>query len=375
VHAAPPRSSDVLAGERPFGVRVLPVDHPDDVVTPEATLVVLPFADLGGELLPRMSAGGSRGRHRLALDNRGNAAVDLQLHGEPASEQVRLGLAPQLITVPPGEAVFARVRLRPVRRIWWGSPATHPFEVTATAPGGESVRTEGSYQQQPLLPRWLPKAVLAAVLAAALLLGFWFAAVRPAVTNTARDVAATQAANQVKSDVPAAVHSEFHPAPGQTRKSDLPPPPDPSPAAPTTAAPTSRAPARPATPAIVRTPTAQRIEVRDPAGGNSSSSSFVVPARRVLEITDIFLQNPQGDAGTIVISVDGEARLFAALENFRDDPYPLRTAIEVPDGSAFTVTVTCRQVGAPVGAPKPATCFESVFISGLLRTVPPPTAN
>jgi hypothetical protein len=380
VYARPPRDYTVLAGERPFGVRVVPVDHPDDAVTPEAMLAVLPFADLGGELLPRASSGSSRGQHRLAIDNRGNTAVEVYLRGHPATEQIRLAVTPETIVAPPGEAVFARVRARPVRRLWRGAPVTHPFQLTATAPGGESVQVDGGYQQQPLLPRWLPRAVAAALVAVLLLLGFWYAAVRPAIQGTARDVAT----NQVASQVPSAVSSVLaNPAPGGGPRPSRSTSPGGGPGGqpggsggtPTPSA-TSKPPPprRPVPAAAGRTPTSSRIEVRDaPDGGTPSSDNFPVPARRVLEVTDIFVQNPQGDAGTLVISGQGgRALLVASLENFRDDPYYFSTPLEIPAGSALTVTVTCRQVGTPVGAPRPTRCFESVLVTGTLRTTPAP---
>lgn len=372
---APPRNSEALAGERPFGVRVVPVDHPNDMVAPEATLVVLPFADLGGELLPRTSTGISRGRHRLAIDNRGNAAVELSLRGQSETEQVRLGVVPDALLVPAGEAVFARVRVRPVRRVWRGTGPTHPFKMVATAPGGETVTVDGGYQQQPVLPSWVPRAIATAVIAALLLVGVWFTLMRPAVNSTAQ-----KAADQVtQKKVDDALESRGIPKPaagGGQKPSSAGQQPGgggqgtSSP----TANPTTTSPRR-ATPAgVSRAATNQRLEIRDAPDGASSEARYVVPAQRLLEVTDIFVQNPQGDSGNLTISAAGRPILLAALENFRDDPYYFRTPIEIPPGSTLIVTVSCRQPGTPVGAAKAARCLESVLINGTLRTVPPPAA-
>jgi hypothetical protein len=375
VRAAPPRESGAFAGERPFGVRVVPVDHPDQVVVPEAVLSVRPFADLGGELLPRTSSGASVGRHRLALDNRGNTAVPVRLTGQPADEGVRLSVRPEELLLRPGEAAFARVRVRARRRMWRGVAVPHPFQLTATAPGGETVQVDGGYQQLPLLPRWLPRAITAAVLALGLLAALWFAAVKPAVKSTAREVVAPEVSKQVTQQLPP--RPEAPGGGGQSGPSPSAQPPS-APAKPS--APKSGAPGRrpaPAAPAVVRTPTSSRIEVRDAAnGGTPTSNSLVVPARRVLEVTDLFIQNPQGDAGTLVITGQGGRVLFLyGLENIRDEPAHFVTPMQIGSGGALTVTVTCRVVGTPVGAPRPATCLESVLVVGSFRTVPASRAN
>src|SRR5260370_23706681 len=48
----PPRAATALAGPRPFGVRVVPRDHPEDSSVPEGTGELRPFADLTAELTP-----------------------------------------------------------------------------------------------------------------------------------------------------------------------------------------------------------------------------------------------------------------------------------------------------------------------------------
>jgi hypothetical protein len=83
------------------------------------------------------------------------------------------------------------------------------------------------------------------------------------------------------------------------------------------------------------------------------------------------VQNPQGDAGTLVVSSQDAPVLRLALENFRDSDYHFVTPIVVPGGGEITMTVDCRQVGKPVKAPTPARCEESLLLGGTLRTDTP----
>lgn len=116
-------------------------------------------------------------------------------------------------------------------------------------------------------------------------------------------------------------------------------------------------------------PTSARVEVRDAVGGGSASgSAYRVPAGSTFELTDIVVQNPQGDAGTLVVSSQNDPVLRLALENFRDSDYHFVTPILVPAGGEITMTVDCRQVGRPVQAPRPSRCAESLFLGGTLRS-------
>lgn len=80
------------------------------------------------------------------------------------------------------------------------------------------------------------------------------------------------------------------------------------------------------------------------------------------------MQNPQGDAGTVVVSAGPDRRVLSlGLENFRDSDYHFVTPILVPAGGTVTMTIDCRRVGRPVGAPAPARCSESLFLGGNMR--------
>ncbi|WP_412075326.1 hypothetical protein [Streptomyces sp. col6] len=93
-----------------------------------------------------------------------------------------------------------------------------------------------------------------------------------------------------------------------------------------------------------------------------------MPAGKAFQLTDIVVQNPQGDAGTLVVSAGRETRVLSlGLENFRDSDYHFVTPIVVPAGGKVTMTIDCRKVGKPVGAQTPSRCAESMFLGGTMR--------
>lgn len=219
VQLAPPRSPEVRAGDFPLGIRVLPAERPELVTVPETTVTVTPFHELQAEIAPRRRRGWLRARYRAAVRNLGNAPSAVTFAPAQAGEDLRFGVAPDRLRLQPGESAEVRVRVRARKLIWFGKPASWPFEVAvggepaAEAPGGNEPggkepgtqqaapqqpgaqqpagqrrQLHGEFVQLPILPRWL-LALLAALIA---LLLAWFALVRPAVRSSAK-----QAAQQV----------------------------------------------------------------------------------------------------------------------------------------------------------------------------------
>ncbi|MFD4857568.1 COG1470 family protein [Streptomyces atratus] len=369
----PPRDSTVLAGETTFGIRVVPTSEQGDTVVPEGRVTVLPFTETTAELVPRSSHGAWRGRHQLAVDNRGNTPATVRLGAQSGTERARVTFAADALQIAPGRAEFGKLRIRPAKRVWRGTPVTHPFQVVATPVVTEGqdpvapVVLDGSYQQEPILPRWLPRALITAAVLLIALVGLWYALLRPAVKSAAREAitpdAVRSAAAADKSKAPdngstAGSGSGGGDSSGANGGSPKPSP-SPSPGA-----------SDGATAAAAAAPTSAQVQVRDSVGGGSNTSTALqVPSGHTFQLTDIVVQNPQGDAGTLVVSSGrGAPVLRLALENFRDSDYHFVTPILVPAGGKVTMTVDCRKVGKPVNAPTPSRCAESLFLGGTMRT-------
>jgi hypothetical protein len=151
----PPRSAAIPAGTLPFGVRVVPTEHPRDTVVPEGVVEVLPFLETTAELVPRTSHGRHGAKHQVAVDNRGNVPVSVLFSAADQGNQLELACTPESMTVNPGNAAFSDVRVKPAKRMWRGQPITHPFAVTVVPHAGQPVTLEGAHVQDPVLPKWL----------------------------------------------------------------------------------------------------------------------------------------------------------------------------------------------------------------------------
>ncbi|MGW1782663.1 COG1470 family protein [Streptomyces sp. NPDC002143] len=386
---SPPRSPDVPAGDLPFGVRVVPTSAPDTTVVPEGVVTVLPFAEITGELVPRGFDGAWRGRTDVAIDNRGNIPMTVQLAAQGDSSRVRLGFARETVELPPGAAELTRLTARPARRLWRGAPVVHPFQVVANPTGEaphESVALDGTYQQDAILPRWLPRALLAVVAVAATLAIVWFALLRPVVRSAAREESQKQVA-AVLSPSPGASGaasgggsggaSAGSSGTGQNGAGGGSP--SSGAAAGSNAGSTGGGSGGSGSGGGTGgsggggavDPRSAQTGVKDSVGGGSTADSvYRVPAGQVFDLTDLVVQNPQGDSGTVVIAAGSRTLLTLALQNFRDQDYHFVTPIAVPAGGRITMTVTCSEVGRPVGGPTPAQCDESVLVGGTLRQAP-----
>ena len=115
-------------------------------------------------------------------------------------------------------------------------------------------------------------------------------------------------------------------------------------------------------------PTSARISAKDSVGGGTKSASYTVASGKSFNVTDILVQNPQGDAGTLVVATADGQILSLALEDFRSSDYHFVTPIVIPAGGRATLTVGCREVGRPVKAPVPSQCTESLFLDGTLQS-------
>jgi hypothetical protein len=374
VRFAPPRSWNVPAGLLDFGIRVVPFDHADETVTPEGVVEVLPFLDTTAELLPRTSHGRSGAKHQVALDNRGNVPVTVSLTAADDAGALDFRVRPQILTVPPGTAEFADVRVKPGERLWRGADKTLPFVVTAAAENTSPVLLDGAHVQTATIPRWFFKALLALLALVALLVLLWFTVFKPAIASAAK----SSVADEVAQAQDAAKEAQEAAAAAQQSSAGA--------AQAAASAQQQVAEMQKLTegllpPSEVLAPTMQRMTVQTaPSTSFADATPFIVPAGSTLRLTDLVLNNPQGDFGRLVLSQtpqgasDAVVLFDVALENFRDNDFHFQTPILLPAGTALTMSVQCRQPGTPPNlTPPPALCDDALLFSGTLATpVAPP---
>jgi len=371
VRFAPPRSSAVPAGLLDFGIRVVPFERADETVTPEGVVEVLPFLDTTAELLPRSSHGRGGAKHQVALDNRGNVPVTVSLTAADDGGLLDFRVRPQILTVPPGTAEFADVRVKPAERLWRGADRTMPFIVTAAAENSTPVLLDGTHVQTATIPRWFFKALLALLGLLLLLVLLWFTLLKPVIASAAKSSVAdevAQAQDAAKEAQQAAAAAQKASA-GAAQASA---------AAQQQVIQMQKLTEGRVPPAEILAPTFQRMTVQTaPSTSFVDGDPFVVPAGSTLHLTDLVLSNPQGDFGRLVLSqtADGGATIVlfdVALENFRDNDFHFQTPFVLAEGTALTMSVQCRQPGTPPNlTPPPTRCDDALLFSGTLATPNP----
>ncbi|HEY4018824.1 MAG TPA: hypothetical protein VGM75_09070 [Pseudonocardiaceae bacterium] len=342
VTVAPPLDADTPSGPVAVAVRVISTEDPTGSVVDEGVLRIGGVSLVTAELSPR--TGRARGRrtskYRMALDNRGNTPALVGFTGLDEEDAVDITFQPPELEVPAGAAAFCEVRVRATRRFWRGQGVTHRFEATAHPPNEAPISTRGALLQEAVLPHWLPKA-LALLLAALVVLGaLWFTVLKPAVQDAATSAGASAAQQAVNAALENRALSSKSSGSGS--------------GASTSAPPTSPAPAGPPPPALPPpAPFAQALTMSQlnlPAGSN-----------HILNVTDLVIQNPAGDQGSVVINRAGQALLTLDLASFRNWDQHFITPIMVPTGKNLTMSVSCANPGGKA-------CTPVALVSGMSVT-------
>ncbi|HEU5003807.1 MAG TPA: hypothetical protein VFW71_13685 [Actinomycetota bacterium] len=359
----PPRASEVRAGTFPFGVRVRSKEDPEGSVTEEGTLNVGSFKDLFGELLPRTAHGTREAHYDLAVDNRGNLGLNADLEGIDPNAVLRFRFSPPSLVTNPNTATFTRLAVRPVKPFWKGPPRSHPFQVAIKPASAPPVLLDGVMLQESILPPWFMKALAAVLALAVLAVVAWLALVKPQIKSAANTAVAAPLASE-KAQVASlasgqkALNDAVAPIIGH---SVVTPTVSPSPTGPVGATALGN-------PFYSRLPTSQNF----PAG-QTKSDSYAVPANNTLSVSDIVMENPAGDSGTLTIQVvNGSSTstlLVESLDNFRDLDYHFISPPTLPGGQKFQMTVQCTAGGTGGASPPPANkpCTPSLFFSGFLK--------
>lgn len=349
VRFRPPRDATVLTGELPFGLRVASKEDPTGSAVEEGTVEVGQFTDTFAELVPRTSRGRRRARHELAVDNRGNARMNATLTAVDPDELLRFEVSPPALVVEPGSAGFAKVTVRPVKRFLRGPTRTIPFEVSAQVEGAPPLVAQGSMMQEALIPPWLPKALMA--LAALLLLAViaWLTLLRPSIESAARD-AGEEAGKEAGTEAGKAAGTQAaQQAMAAAGGGGAPPtiPGEPPATVPGTGTPPAGQAAAPG-PAVDG-----RLAV-----GPGQLTSYRVPDGKTLQVTDIVLQNPGSNGGSLRVQRSGSALLVVALDNFRDLDYHFVAPLLFKAGERLELNATCR--------PEPSPCIPGFYWAGYL---------
>ncbi|KDN18756.1 COG1470 family protein [Amycolatopsis rifamycinica] len=373
VRFAPPRSSDVPAGTIPFGVRVFSSEDPAGSVVEEGTVELGAFTEVTAEIVPAKVEGSAKADFEVAVDNRGNRPVAVELSPLDPEDELDFRLERDRADLAPGTAAFVRMRAKPRKRFLRGQPVRHRFQVFVVADGAEPIKTEGTMVQRQLLPKWLLPALAALLVLLLALVTLWFTVLRPAVKSAAREAAeehnqeivkaaqdAGAGADQAKKNADQAKQNseQAMKAVGLTPPGDNPAPPGSGPGAPPTRV--SNAAAADGTPTDFRVAADAKI---DSNVNRFAEFPYTLPdPSKTLVITDLILQNPRGDTGTLRLLRDSGGTktvlLEVGLSNFRDLDHHWLQAWRFQPGDKIVLAVSCQNPGDR------GRCTPSVSFSG-----------
>jgi hypothetical protein len=219
---APPRSPDATAGPNPYGVQIIPTEHPEATTVPEGNVTITPFTEVRAELVPQTVKGRFRGRPRLAVDNIGNVKVTASVGGSDNGDELSYDMHPANVQIEPGRAAFIQGTLKPRQIIWLGAKQTRPYSLAVKRSGAEPLPVQGTYVQPGLLPRWLG-VLFSMLLALAIAFAVMWFAYKPAVGSqaVARNNEASAALAPPSSPPPSPTAPSAAPTQSQTQpKSD-----------------------------------------------------------------------------------------------------------------------------------------------------------
>lgn len=148
IRFTPPRSSAVIAGTIPYGVRVTSQEEPDFSVVEEGAVQISGFSAVEVKIVPRTSEGKRNANHRLEVTNTGNAPVTAAITASDPDDLLAFEVDPDALEVEPGSTVIARVKVA-ARKSHRGKGARRmPFNVLVES-GGRPVNVDASFEQKP----------------------------------------------------------------------------------------------------------------------------------------------------------------------------------------------------------------------------------
>jgi hypothetical protein len=356
VHLRPPRAAQPAAGALRYGVRATSLEDPHGSATAEGVAEIAPFTELRVALVPQISRGSRRGRHKVDVSNLGNVAVGTQISAVDPDDALTFTVPRPAIVAPPGVVTQAKLAAVPRRKFWTGKQQSKPFQVVVQPEQGITSTVEGTFEQDPIVPRWAVATAVAAVALAVVLAGLWFTLVKPGIASAATE--AVQA-EQSKAAASASATPDAGGGAGSGSGSGSGSSSAPTPAPSASGKPKKTPePGSPGNPLLV--PTAFRIQTNATPSTKFKTFTFAgQPADKPLDVTDLQMQNPAADSGYLEIRRGDQVVYRAGLDNFRDLDQPYVTPVRFAKGQKVVVAIQCLNP-----APEKRPCTAAVTVVG-----------
>ncbi len=333
IEVAPPMLPSTTAGPTALSIRIVSNRDPDADTSAETTLIVGESFDRRLNVLTPALRGRRTATYDMMVENRGNTLASCRMHLVDPTGRLEGEFDPPAAGVEPGAGTLVRMKVRTHGMQWQRHSRTIPFRIDADQPGSPTATAPATFVQAPVVPEHLVGRLLG-IGAAVVALGIaWVGLVKPAI-----DDAAQKAVDGAVPTETTTFGSTVAPNPDDTTVTTV----DPS-----------------AAETIVNV----ALPLSVPSG-QTGTNQYKVPAGQTLRITDIIVQDPQQNQGTIVISKDTTPLFnYSMTVMFGVDvDQPLRTPIELQAGEQLVVTATCTGVGDLTGS----ACNPNVLISGVL---------
>jgi hypothetical protein len=167
VTVRPPRISAATAGPWPLGARVSSENDPTARAVEEATIVILPFGELHGELRPALLRGRFGASTRIELANRGNRPESLTISGSDRAGRIDFKIEQANLVLRPGDTTSVRVGLGSGDIRLVGGSDTRPFTIDIRSNSFDTppLALSGSLERLAIVPAGVPVglAVVAAL--------------------------------------------------------------------------------------------------------------------------------------------------------------------------------------------------------------------
>lgn len=336
----PPAIHTTSAGPTSLTVRVIPQSEPDDAVVAETIVTVGAFDDRRISVLQPLQRGRRRATFEFMVENHGNNLASCRLHLIDASNRVDGSFDPPAVGVAPGSSSLVRLRLRAARSFFRRGERQLDFEIEASEPDHEPAAGRATLVQPPTIPAGAIAKVGAVAVAAGALVAAWFGVVRPEI----RDAADRAVADRLVTDDTA--------APVTT-----------APVA--TTVPVEETPVA-GGPGLTGTPVDYRVAV-DVGITQERSESLTVQPDAQFCLTDILLQNPNGDIGTAQLLRNSELLYTWDLAEMSsaNEFQPRITCLPFEPGDDVVLSVTCEEAGLASSTG----CDVAVLLGGVLNPV------
>ncbi len=336
VAIVPPKLPTTSAGPTSVGVRIIPTNAPDDTIVAETNLDVLGFDDRRIVALQPVIRTRRRASYEFMVENHGNALASCRVRLIDPTARVDGNFDPPAVGIAPGGSSLVRLKAKAKRGIFRRSTRHLDFEVEAEQPGHEPAAGRLSLVQPPTIPAAAIGKVAAVAASLGLIAAAWFHVVKPEI-NDAANARVDERLSEFDAKVAEIAESSGESVPVTTVPED-----EGGPAA------------------EFGIPSSFRLTVT-PAQLDIADTAFSVPADQVLDITDLRVENANGDTGRATLAVNAEELFVYELGNIRGSFFePGITQLRLQPGDNLTLSVRCDTVGDPATG----TCETSVNVRG-----------